>query len=559
MPSRRNTISLSAVVLAAVLAARPVAGAAPAAVSFDDVPERTSEGAPARGAPAVMASPVAGALAAILGEASGSLHLGDQAADAGVLRDVYGERGFAPLWLDGGAPNARVASLARAIAQSARDGLDPEDYPLPTAAAPADHDALARYDLAMSAALIRWAMDLSDGRVTPRQADPEHFIYHRDLDPVGVLEGVAFADDVAGYLGGLAPGSQLYRGLRRALLSYRALAASGGWAPLPDGPTLKPGMTDPRVVQLRDHLKRTGDLSLDSRQPEVFDQGLAFAVEAFQRRHGLDVDGAVGLQTLAALNVPVDERIRQIVVNMERARWLPPHLGDRHVVVNMAGFELALVEHGSIDLTMRVIVGKTYRQTPVFSGQISYLEFNPYWTVPFSIATQDLLPKAKQDPGYLANQGIRVFAGDSEVSVWSVSWSDLGRGNFPYTLRQDPGRQNALGRVKFMFPNRHAVYLHDTPSRTLFARAERTFSSGCIRVEKPLDLAHELLRDDGWSLERIERTIESGERRVARLPVPVPVHLTYVTAWAGEGGSINFRKDIYGRDQRLAQALFAGE
>ena len=552
MPSRRHLICVFLAAGLGLLALRPAVAATPTGETITTVIEAYDPDVPA-----ILDEPVAEAIAAVLVNRPETVRVGEQSADAAVLRDFYGERGFAPLWIVDGRPNGRAEALARAVAAAPRDGLVAEDYPLPTLAgdAPEEH---ARYDLAMSAVLVRWAMDLNDGRVTPKQADPEHYIFHRDLDPAGVLESLALADDPARYLSSLAPPSSLYRGLRRALLAYAKLAAEGGWEPLPDGETLKRGMTGPRVGALREHLRSTGDLTIPSREPEVFDQGLAFAVEAFQRRHGLLVDGIVGPETLAALNVPVEERIRQIVLNMERARWLPPHLGDKHVFVNMAGFELDVVEYGAIDMTMRVIVGKTYRQTPVFSGQISYLEFNPYWTVPYSIATKDILPKAKRDPTYLVNQGIRVFNGGSEVSALSVDWTALDRGNFPYTLRQDPGQQNALGRVKFMFPNRFAVYLHDTPSRSLFSRTVRTLSSGCIRVEKPLELAADLLDEDGWSMERIRATIDSGRRTVARLPVPVPVHLTYVTAWAGEGGSINFRKDVYGRDKRLARALFAG-
>lgn len=496
-------------------------------------------------------------LESVLAKAGPTVRIDGYTAERSVLTDFYESHDYAPIWIEGDGPGPRYAALADVLAGAARDGLDPDDYRLPDSA---DYEGdvlrLADLELIASATLIHYGMDLNNGRVTPRQADPDHFTYHRDLDPAGLLEGASLAPDLADYLKSIAPPSIVYRGLRRALAEYRRLEAAGGWGEIADGPSLKPGMRDPRVSDLRRQLQQTGDLTIVRDDSDLYDDGLVLAVESFQRRHGLTDDGVVGPKTRTALNVPVADRIRQILLNMERWRWMPPFFGDTHVFVNMAGFELDYVEYGSVDLRMRVIVGKPYRQTPVFSGQISYLEVNPYWTVPYSIATKDILPKAKNDASYLVNKGIRVFTGGAEVDAYAVDWHALGRGNFPFTLRQDPGRANALGRVKFMFPNRHSVYLHDTPSRALFARTVRTFSSGCIRVEKPVNLAAKLLQDSGWTAERITSAITSGNRKVIRLEIPVPVHLSYVTAWAGEGGSINFRDDIYGRDARLSRALF---
>jgi murein L,D-transpeptidase YcbB/YkuD len=252
--------------------------------------------------------------------------------------------------------------------------------------------------------------------------------------------------------------------------------------------------------------------------------------------------------------------VQQILVNMERWRWMPEDLGERHVLVNMAGFELDFVENGNPVLNMRVVVGRPYRQTPAFTGRISYLQFHPYWTVPRIIAVEDLLPKFSENPDQLVKDGYRLFDGpddDSEIDPASVDWFSLGRHNFPYRLRQDPGPKNALGRVKFMFPNRFAIYMHDTPSRSLFERSVRSFSSGCIRVEKPIELAVRLLENKkGWDLDRINAAIDSGETMTVGLPAPIPVHLTYLTAWTAEDGEIHFRGDLYGRDRRLARALF---
>jgi murein L,D-transpeptidase YcbB/YkuD len=227
----------------------------------------------------------------------------------------------------------------------------------------------------------------------------------------------------------------------------------------------------------------------------------------------------------------------------------------------MAGFELDLIVDRRPALSMRVVVGTPYQSTPVFSDEITYLEFNPYWNIPYSIASKEILPQVRRDPGYLTDRGIRVFAGSGPTAVeldpWSIDWWDITPATFPFRLRQDPGRNNPLGRVKFMLPNRFAVYLHDTSSPSLFRRTVRTFSHGCIRVEKPADLASYLLRhNQGWDLERIESAMKSGKRRIVTLKEPVPVHLTYVTAWAADDGTVQFRNDVYGRDSLLFKALF---
>jgi murein L,D-transpeptidase YcbB/YkuD len=377
---------------------------------------------------------------------------------------------------------------------------------------------------------------------------------------------------------------------------------------LPDGPKLKPGMVDERVLLLRRQLQRSGDFTVPAQVPpsfgpvlpdpalpgpaspdpvslvpaspgmarsdlaaaslalgpppalpEYFDLALQQAVERFQRRHGLEADGLVGRSTRAALNVSPEERINQIILNMERWRWMPRDLGPTHVLVNMAGFELDLVVDRRPALSMRVVVGTPYQSTPVFSEEMTYLEFNPYWNIPHSIASKEILPQVRRDPGYLTDRGIRVFSGSNggALDPWSIDWWSITPSTFPFRLRQDPGRNNPLGRVKFMLPNRFSVYLHDTSSPALFRRTVRTFSHGCIRVEKPAELAAYVLRhNEGWDLERVRSVMKSGARRIVTLKQPVPVHLTYATAWAADDGTVQFRNDVYGRDSLLFKALF---
>jgi L,D-transpeptidase YcbB len=343
------------------------------------------------------------------------------------------------------------------------------------------------------------------------------------------------------------------------LLEYTALANSGGWPSVPEGETIKPGMTDPRVLAIRRRLAATEDLTASLDKGSTYDPEMESAVRAFQRRHGLDADGAIGKKTIIAMNVPVEERVRQITLNMERFRWIPDDLGDDHIFVNMAGFELDYVVQGVTRLAMRVVVGRQYRETPIFSDRIRYLEFNPTWTVPPKIAANDIMAKIRKDPNYLISGNYEVYAGWQDSSPRldpsKIDWSAIPKGKFPYRLRQAPGEKNALGQVKFMFPNEFDVYLHDTPARELFRKSVRTFSSGCIRLEKPVTLAEAVLQADGQDPRRVREILQSKKTTRINLATPLPVHLAYLTAWIGEGGTIEFRDDIYGRDALLAKAL----
>jgi murein L,D-transpeptidase YcbB/YkuD len=292
----------------------------------------------------------------------------------------------------------------------------------------------------------------------------------------------------------------------------------------------------------------------------MFDERMEAEVKAFQATRGLEPDGVVGPATLEALNTTAEQRIRRIGVNLERWRWLPENLGDRYVLVNVADFKLEVIEQDRKVLEMKIIVGKSYRRSPVFSDRISYLVLNPRWHVPRNIAVKDKLPLIKKDPTYLAENRMKVFAGwgaeTRELNPAQIDWSSVSAKNFPYRFRQEPGPRNALGQIKFMFPNRFNVYLHDTPSRELFDKNVRNFSSGCIRIQKPLDLAEYLLRGDpSWSRDKIQEELAKKRERTIKLPTPVPVHLLYWTAFVDDNKVLQFRNDIYGRDERLAKAL----
>jgi L,D-transpeptidase YcbB len=287
----------------------------------------------------------------------------------------------------------------------------------------------------------------------------------------------------------------------------------------------------------------------------LFDDALDIAVKKFQARHGLAIDGIVGPVTRAALNVSAELRRQQILLNLERWRWLPHKWDNNHVTVNTAAFSLS-AHNGNENLSMRVIVGKEYQETPVFSERMSYIEVNPYWNVPRSIAVKELLPKIKSNPAYLTRHNYQLLSRQGAVNPWHVDWQSMNSKNFPYRIRQSPGAKNALGHIKFMFPNQFNVYMHDTPDRHLFKRARRDFSHGCIRVEKPIELALLILQDDpSWTRERLEALISAGKRRVINVRSDWMVHILYWTAWVDDYGQLQFCPDLYGRDAVLWQAL----
>jgi murein L,D-transpeptidase YcbB/YkuD len=477
-----------------------------------------------------------------------------------VLRAYYEEQAGELLWLRDDRAEALVAILNDAGA----DGLRPDDYPtrqlmsLMQNTDPEDVRGLALIELFFSAAFLEYSGDLSVGRFLPAKVDPNFFLKTRTFDQAAALQAVSNADDLVDFFDALQPPSDYYASLRGALAQYRELAMEGGWDLVPLGPTLKPGMTDPRVADIRERLSITDGADPEPQGGhETYDAELVKAVERFQARHGLDVDGVVGPAVLVAMNVPIEDRVQEIELAMERWRWMPRDLGQQYLMVNIAGFELRRVKDGRAEERMSVVVGKPYSRTPVFSDQVRYIEINPYWTVPSGLAVKEELGKLRSNPGGLAAQGFEAVRGKDVYDLRSINWANYGPGNFPFQLRQQPGPKNALGRVKFMFPNEHSVYLHDTPSRSLFSKAERAFSHGCIRLSRPLELALQVLTAggvSGWNMDRINSVVATEKNTVVKLATPLPIHLTYLTAWVDEDG-VNFRKDIYNQDAKLLAAL----
>ncbi|MEM8749488.1 MAG: L,D-transpeptidase family protein [Pseudomonadota bacterium] len=478
------------------------------------------------------------------------------------LRETYANRGNSAIWTSGGQLNAAGQELVEEFKNAYRDGLDPAEYLASVAGyeAGAGRGQSANLELALSHAFLTLGLDLYSGMTTPSVTDPNIVIKRKQVNATQWLEGAA-KTGAKRMFSSLRPGHPQYAQLRQMLSGYRSLAQRGGWSPVSDGPTLKPGMSNPRVAQMRQNLMARGYDSLRTSAPNVYDDGLKEAVTHFQRRHGLGADGVAGKNTFRALNVSAEERVKQLSINLERWRWLPRNLGETHVLVNQAGFEMFTMWDGKIIDKRRVIVGKPYHQSPMFSDKIIYSEFNPTWTVPGSIAGKEMLPKIRNDPSYLEARGYKLYNGwgakAQEISAYAVDWSSVSARKFPYRIVQQPGGKNALGQVKFIFPNKFNVYLHDTPSRSLFARTGRAFSHGCIRVEKPLEFAKTIYAlQGGLNPTKIDGIVASKKQTRINLGRQLPVHLAYFTAWVDEKGVPLFFDDVYKRDKLVSRYLF---
>lgn len=470
----------------------------------------------------------------------------------------YDGRDQALAWT-GPANAALFAELITAVEAARTHGLDPEDYHLSLLQAVdpmvADEDA----DQLATDAYLTLAAHLLTGRLDPVSVEPDWTAGRRGRDLAAYLQGALSSGAITESLEALAPAQPGYDALRAALARYRALADEGGWPSVDEGPTLRPGETGPRIAQVRARLEATGDVApaAEDADPEVFDEALAEAVRVFQRRASLDADGVVGARTLAQLNITPVDRVAQLEVNLERWRWLPDDLGRRHIRVNIADFSLEARNDGVVERRHEVIVGRNYRRTPVFSGSMTYLVVNPWWETPHSLATRDKLPAFQRDPTTVSRLGFQIIdRAGTIVDPATIDWTALSASNFPYRIRQAPGPMNALGEVKLMFPNRHNVYLHDTPSRDLFARVRRDFSSGCVRVRDPLALtAWALAETPGWTPERVTQLAAGDVETPITLARPVPVHILYWTAVMDESSGVRFVDDVYDRDGRVLAAL----
>ncbi len=489
-----------------------------------------------------------------------------------VVEKFYQTREYTPLWLDTNGPTQQAKYLFETLTNSWQHGLYPNDYladqinSLWYFQTPAH---LAQLDLLLTKGLLRYLTDINIGRINPCLLAPELFSGARNtaIDISALLVKSVESANIKDFLNSQLPSHQEYILLKNTLFRYRKLAEEFTFPVIPQGQSLKPGMYDSRIDSIARRLYISGDLSDTSIiQRKQYNDDLVEAVKKFQIRFNLEPDGIIGQQTIKALNTPIEELIKRILINMERWRWLPRTMANKQVLVNIAGFQLTALEKKQISTQMRVIVGKTYQKTPVFSDSIRYVVINPYWNIPDNIAINDIVPNQIADPEYIKNNNIKIFSSwnddTQEIQPESINWGSIGKNIKRYRLRQDSGPLNSLGRIKFIFPNKHHVYLHDTPSRNLFSKSQRALSHGCIRISKPEELAIFLLKDNrrAWNLEKVRQQIKSGARKIVPLDDAAGIHLLYRTVSVDPvSEEVFFFSDIYGRDQLLIDSFFTSD
>ena len=486
-----------------------------------------------------------------------------------ATRQFYERREHAPAWVDGRTPGPQIDELIAALRSAEQEGLDPQLYSLAfleqkRAEATKGFLTSAGFDPAEAGALdalltylyLKYASDLADGMSDLARVDESWQIEPEQFDAPAHLERAIEEERVGASLAQLVPTHPQYVALKKTLAEYRTAAAAGGWPAVPAIDRLKPGGRSPHVGALARRLAASGDYTGPLPQgdaPMEYGAALQGSVKRFQRRHGLPEDAIVTSAVVREMNVPIERRIDQIALNLERWRWLPRDLGERYVLVNIPEYRLEVWEGTRVPLSMRVVVGKPDTPTPIFNDRMTYLVFSPYWNVPPDIMTGETLPAVMKDPGFLERTNMEVV--DTRGRILDPATIDLADPTH-YRFRQRPGADNSLGLVKFMFPNEYNVYLHDTPADSLFARASRSFSHGCVRVENPVALAQYVLRDQPeWTRERIDEAMHAYEERVVKLRGAIPVYLAYWTARVSADGLLQLRGDVYGIDKRQRALL----
>jgi murein L,D-transpeptidase YcbB/YkuD len=481
-----------------------------------------------------------------------------------ALSDQYRQQNFRPLWLDqSGKLSPRAVAVVKLLAAADEEGLESASYLPPSLASfdsiPPESDAaaMAKLDVEITALALKYARDASGG-----QFDPRHLSLYHDVTPAWVASSkavkvIAWSPYPAEYLQGLHPELPAYAAMKAELAKLRKDETVVTHDPIPDGAIVKKGKSDERIPAIRQRLADLGypEALNAASDPLVLDADLSVQLRLFQKASAIKTTGVLGPQTVAALNANTSGRdIARLLNNMERARWLPKSLGLRHVFVNQAAFEARVMDKGEEVWKTRVIVGKAHTQTNVFHDEMETVVFNPSWGVPPSIIANEYLPKLRRDPGYLDRIGYKVVNEKGKVvPSRSVAWGKYGS-KVPFGIQQPPGAKNALGDVKFLFPNTHNIYMHDTPSRELFENDVRAFSHGCVRVQDPRHFASVIL---GWDRTQVEEHIATAKTETVKLPTKVPVHLTYFTAWPDNAGKMQYFSDIYGRDKAMENARSA--
>ena len=491
-----------------------------------------------------------------------------QKADRKAILAFYAKRGFAPHWIESSGLTQPALRLMKVLGEADLHGLEAAHYrPAGLTRLDSTPNELfdnpaqaAKLEIAITIAALKYARHASGGQVNPNKIGRSYDLAPPTIERMQALSQITGTNRPDSYLEGLHPNHPAYATFKAELVEDRGSRLS----PIPAGRSASLGQTDPRVPLIRTHLVQLGFLtetkgrqsSRASQSPDYFDKKLYDAVKAFQASKGLRRDGIVGRKTLAALNGKRRKDFRALAkLNMERMRWLPRDFGAQHIIVNQAAYEARFVERGKTIHKMRVIIGKPHHPTPLFSDEMETVVFNPYWNVPRSIAGAEMIPRLKRDPGYLDRKGFQVIdRRGRKVRSRSVRWWNYTGETMPYDIRQPPGRRNALGELKFLFPNKHAVYMHDTPSRQLFNAERRAFSHGCVRVQNPRKFAEIIL---GWNARKVASLVATRTNRRVSLRKKIPVHLTYFTLWPNAASTLVEYADVYGRDKALATALKA--
>ena len=491
-----------------------------------------------------------------------------------LLPHFYQQRDFTSAWTQDGTLSFQAKALLKAIERAGLEGLQPLDYHLSKikelfrfVERRKANDSVRRagllsgLDLLCTDAFLTYAGHLVHGKVDPEKLEPAWQGVCVDEELVPILERALATRQIEETLGRLSPQHDFYAGLKKKLASYRELATRSDWSVLSADPPLKKGDQGKWIKCIRRHLCDWGDLEEKTvTRQDVFDDELEKALCRYQKRHGLEVTGVPDPLTVAALNVPPDERARQVELNLERWRWMPHDLGERFIYVNIANFELELFEGSRRIMAMKVVAGAEAWQTPEFASRMTHLVINPYWTIPIPVLLKEIAGYILQDPNYLRNNKMVILRGrgdqETEVDPVTINWAKLTEKNLNFRIRQDPGPLNVLGRLKFIFPNKYEIFLHDTPYQEDFAKTARVFSHGCVRAEKPVELAAFVLRGKpGWDMEKIMAAIDEPCEQTVKLIDPINVYFLYGTAWQDEDATMQFRPDIYLRDLRLARAL----